>query len=72
MSIKEKRTKEGYRLRVYIDALNDARTMTNEEWIGQWANDPEWDAYVPLDTWVAYLEKCIVKESEVFFRKEAA
>lgn len=69
---KNRRTTEGYRLRVYIDAIHDAKAMTDEEWIEAWATNPAHCRYVPRNVWIAYLEQCAIREAEAFMRLEAA
>lgn len=66
----EKRRKEAYRLREYHNALKQAKAFTNETWIDNLiaANSP----YMPLESWIAYLEHCIVEESERLIKSLAA
>lgn len=67
-----RRTQKGYRLRVYIDAIRDAKMTSDTDWIDQWANSPTWAPYLTKEAWVHYLEECMTKEAEVYFRLEAA
>jgi len=66
-----KRTKQGYKLRIYIDALHQAKNTSPEKWIQEWISGPS-VPYLSQSTWIAYLERCIVTESQTFMRKKAA
>lgn len=71
--LNDRRTAEGYKLRVYMDALKDVRSMTNEVWLNQWvanaAADTDW---ISRDQWMNYLTTCILVETEKMLYKEAA
>lgn len=69
---KNRRTTEGYKLRVYMDAIKDAKATTDAEWIEAWANNPIHSQYVPRIVWIGYLERCAIQEADRFLRLEAA
>ena len=70
--MRERRTLEGYRLRVYIDAIKEANAMTNAEWIEAWSKQPKHLIYIPKSIWINYLEQCAMKEAEKFLEGRAA
>ena len=62
--MKNRRTKEGYKLRTYIDALQAAKSMTTEEWVIAWAKAAPSDSqYICHVQWISYLEQCIIQEA---------
>ena len=69
--MKDKRTTEGYKLRVYMDAIKDAKAITDDQWVAQWIKsvDAQW---IPKSNWIAYLEQCAIGELEKIYRREAA
>ena len=69
---KNRRTVEGYKLRVYIDAIKQARMTTDAEWIEGWASGPSDCAYMPKIVWVSYLERCAIEEAGKLMEQEAA
>lgn len=74
--MKNRRTAGGYKLRVYIDAIKEVKSMTDQQWLGQWV--AEWvnrrsnAQYIPRLMWLSYLESCALIEAEQFATKEAA
>jgi hypothetical protein len=62
--MRERRTLEGYRLRIYIDAIKEAKTMTNAEWVEAWSKRPEHETYIPRLVWIDYLEQCAMIEAD--------
>lgn len=70
--MEDRRTKEGYRLRVYIDAIKEAKAMTEAEWVDGWIRGPKDAPYTPLSTWIIYLEQCVIAEASNLMRGEAA
>ena len=68
----DRRTKEGYKLRVLIDAHKKAVATSQDEWVREWINGPKDAPYQTLMGWVCYLEQCVVKESEVYFGRKAS
>ena len=49
----ERRTTEGYRLRVYMDALQSAKSMTTDQWTTTWAEASPIDyCYVSQANWI--------------------
>lgn len=68
----ERRTKAGYKLRVYIDAISDAQAVTDEQWADQWAMQNRDEQYLPRVCWIAYLKECALKEAGLYIGSEAA
>ena len=68
----ERRTKAGYKLRVYIDAIADAQAMSDQEWLDKWAlTNDDWP-YLTREVWLSYLKDCAVKEASKYIGSEAA
>jgi hypothetical protein len=70
--VRERRKKEGYKLRIYIDAIKDARATTESQWMEDWARNDCKDHYITKSMWISYLEECALQEAKVFFRLEAS
>lgn len=70
--MQERRTQEGYKLRVYFDAIKEAKAMSDEEWTNAWAVSGSNAPYMPKSVWIAYLESCAMKEAEKLVGREAA
>lgn len=68
----ERRTKEGYKLRIYMDAIKACKAMTDEQWVDQWAASDSRDRYQSRKMWLSYLESCALVEAEKMARKEVA
>jgi len=65
-----RRTKRGYKLRIYLDALKDAKNTSDEQWLQNWiTSGGQW---MPRMAWIAYLEQCVIAETELYFSLEAA
>lgn len=69
--MKDRRTKEGYKLRVYIDEIKHVKAMTKEEWVAQWLSCPTSEVYLSQDVWISYLERCAMIEAEKIALGEA-
>jgi hypothetical protein len=68
----DRRTSAGWKLRIYMDAIRDAKAMTDDAWIDmQVYSDAR---YLPRDVWISYLEGCALREAETMidYNKEAA
>lgn len=70
--MRNRRTVEGYKLRVYIDAIKDVKAMTDQEWLDQWAISANDSPYLTRTMWISYLESCALIEAEKFATLEAA
>lgn len=59
--MRERRKPENAKLRVYFEALKDARKHTLDTWSNNLiqGNMP----YMSLESWIAYLEQCVIKEA---------
>lgn len=68
----DRRTKKGYKLRVYIDAIRQIKAMSVEQWTDMQASFPSEESYVSKDMWLSYLEGCAILEAEQLIRTEAA
>jgi len=68
--MKNRRTQKGYKLRVYMDAIKDAKATTDEQWIDQWATSE--GTYVSRVVFLSYLEQCALIEAEKYMAKDAA
>lgn len=68
----ERRSKAGYKLRVYIDAIADARKTSDQEWADQWALSNGDRPYLTKEVWIAYLKDCAIAEAGRYIGKEAA
>ena len=68
----ERRTKEGIKLRVYIDAIRRVKAMTVDEWTTEQSKVVSEERYVSKDMWLSYLEGCAILEAEQLIRLEAA
>lgn len=59
----DRRTKEGYKLRVYMDQIETVKAMTDAEWVDQWAKHAKPDTpYMTRLEWIKYLEGCVMTE----------
>lgn len=70
--MRNRRTQDGYRLRVYIDAIKDAKAMTDGEWIEQWSKSGGSEKYISRSMWISYLEHCALQAAECFAQQAAA
>jgi hypothetical protein len=71
--MKDRRTKEGYKLRVYMDQIKAVKAMTDEEWVDQWAKYSGLnDTYVTRISWISYLEQCVMNEVNSLIKRGAA
>jgi hypothetical protein len=62
--VKERRSPDAWRLRVYVDALQQAEMTTEEQWFESWLSTCAIDTpWVPLSTWVNYLRQCVIFEA---------
>ena len=68
----ERRTKAGYKLRVYIDAIADSESLTEEQWLEQWVMANGDMPYLTKGVWIAYLKDCAIKEAGKYIGSEAA
>ena len=69
----ELRSPERYRLRVYVDALRQAESTSDVEWVENWVRHAGPDSiWVPRQSWITYLKECIVAETTNELTKEAA
>jgi hypothetical protein len=66
----DRRTKQGCRLRVYLDAIKQAKAMTQDEWVQNWISSG--NRWMPKDQWISYLETCALKEAEGLTEQVAA
>lgn len=59
--MKDRRRPENAKLRMYFDALADAKKHTTETWSNNLieGNMP----YMSLESWVSYLEQCALHEA---------
>ncbi len=69
---KERRTKEAYKLRIYIDAIKTVKAMSDDEWIRQWAVSDSQDRYRSRSEWLGVLEGWAIMEADNMLIKEAA
>jgi hypothetical protein len=69
--MKDRRTKEGFRLRAYMDAIREVRTMTDEQWTSNFVLQ-KGGSFIPRITYLAYLEHCALVEAEKLLKPEAA
>jgi hypothetical protein len=67
-----RRTKEGYKLRVYMDAIKEVKSMSNEEWIATQASYQSQGHYISRAMWLTYLEGCALQEADKLLQREAA
>ena len=65
-----RRTPEGFRLRVLIDAIADARATTDAKWLESWI--PSGMPWMSRQTWIDTLERMVVAEATTLVYKEAA
>jgi len=70
--MKERRTKEGYKLRVYVDAIREAKAITDQEWIENWSKQIGDQVYMPRMDWIYYLEQCAILEATKLIERDAA
>lgn len=68
-----RRTVEGYKLRVLIDAIKDVKAMSDAQWLAQWVSHavPS-DRYITRTMWIGYLESSVMMEAEKLVLEEAA
>lgn len=70
---RERRSPKAWRLRVYIDALKEARKMTDQEWIDNWVAHCDANSiFMPRSTWISILEFWAVEEAEKLTAKMVA
>ena len=73
MSKHDRRTPEMARLRIYMDAVQDAKATTNEEWLKRWVASASKDTiYVNRESAIQYFEACIMREVNSLLVKDAA
>ena len=71
--MRNRRTKEGYRLRVYMDEIKALKAMTNAEWNDRWVASATKDSlYTTRESMICYLEASVMSEVNSLLRKEAA
>jgi hypothetical protein len=70
--MKDRRTPQGYKLRVYLDQIAKVKSMTNEEWLEGWIQGGGDAPYVTKTYWIFYLEQCAMKEAYDFLEKKVA
>jgi hypothetical protein len=68
----DRRTKEGYKLRIYIDQIRLIKAMSVDQWVDLQASFPSTERYVSKDMWLSYLEGCAILEAEKLIKTEAA
>lgn len=69
--MKDRRTKEGYKLRVYMDQIREVKSMSDERWIEEFVKYNKDGPYVPRLAWLAYLEECALIEAEKLLTRVA-
>jgi hypothetical protein len=60
----ERRTTDGYKLRVYIDQIKEVRSMSDAEWVDSQATTASSGPYLTRLMWLSYLERCAIQEAE--------
>ena len=70
--MRNRRTERGYRLRVYLDALRDAKNTSDAQWVENWISGSPNSPFLPRMAWIGYLEQCIIAESSNYFGPEQA
>lgn len=71
--MKDRRTKEGYRLRIYMDQIKEIKAMSDSEWVDQWVKySTKDDVYVSRLSWIVYLEDCVMIEVNSLLNRGAA
>lgn len=66
MRLTDRRTLRGWKLRTYIDALKDAQSMTDAQWMEAWVASCTADSvYIPRTTWIAILQTWALHEAEI-------
>ena len=68
----ERRTREGYRLRIYIDAIKAVKAMTDAQWVDTQSQRESCGPYMTRLMWLRYLESCALTEAEHMLPSEAA
>lgn len=58
----DRRTKEGYRLRIYLEAIKTAELITDEQWIALEATNE--GRFVSRLQWISHLKQCALSEAE--------
>lgn len=60
-----RRRPEAFKLRVYMDAIKDARNTTDKDWMDRWVAgcnaETQW---ISRATWISYLEQCALWEAD--------
>jgi len=70
--MKNRRTPEGYKLRVYMDELSEVKSMSDDQWMTKWVKHVTKDSvYVNKACWISYLENCIINEVGQFLKRAA-
>lgn len=68
--MEDRRTGLGYKLRVYVDAIREVKSMTLNQWIDSQVGSSE--PYRTKEMWLSYLESCAVIEAVKLSYIEAA
>ena len=61
--MKDRRDPRRYKLRVYLDAMEDMKLVTDEQWSDVQAMRPLDVPYMTKEHWVAYLTRCALEEA---------
>ena len=61
----ERRNPAAYKLRVYVGAIKDAKSMDDTQWSDAWTKHITINStWISRTTWIAYLEACALQEAE--------
>ena len=71
--MQDRRKPENYKLRVYMDAMQDAKAMTDEQWLDAWIKNADTNSpYVFREQFIAYIDQCILGEVTKLLERESA
>lgn len=68
----ERRRKEAWRLRVYVDALKTAEATSDEAWVDQWIRSGDDSPYLPRTVWIQILRNWVSSEATRLLEKDVA
>jgi hypothetical protein len=66
----ERRTAQGYKLRVYLDAIRDLKALSDAQWLESIISSGR--AYESKEVFLHYLEQCALNETEKYFGMKIA
>lgn len=61
----DRRNPVAFKLRVYVGAIKDAKSMTDTQWMDSWTKHVTIHSkWISRTSWITYLEACALQEAE--------